>query len=215
MFTSVVSPSLVLTASSFATIITFPVPGHADKVSKVMAAQLTALSQHLTEKKTGFYHPVKEAALVKYLAPGRPLLTRLTRGVPPTQSAMSQLSGMQGVRGSGEGGPVGMSDIDNGMVGQSMSVVGASAVEVRSPAVEETDGMRGAVALEQAPRSAVPAQHRCVCVCVCACVCVCVRVCACVCVRVCVCACVRVCVCACVCVSVLCLCVRVHMYVHT
>ena len=146
-------------------------------MSRAMATQLTALSQHLAEKKAGFYHPVKEAALVKYLAPGRPLLTQTDgRAPPPPQSGVSRslLSELQVARG-GEDGPVGTSVQDNGRVPQPVSVSDATPV-VRSPTVEEPDGVQEAAALEQTPRNTVPAQHRCVCACVsvCASVCVCV-----------------------------------------
>ena len=183
------SQCAVPAASSFAAIITLPVPGREEEAAKAMTAQLAALSQHLAEKKAGFYHPVNEAALVKYLAPGRPLTTQTGRGAPPPESAVSRSlqSELQGAGGVGEGGPVGLSDTSNGRVPQLVSVVSATPLEARGP-VEEPDGMHGAGSLEQVPRMTVPVQHRCVCMRVCVCVCACMRV-------WCVCACMRVCVC--------------------
>ena len=53
--------------SSFASFAAIPVPGMKEKAKKSIASQLSALSQHLREKKSGFYRPVtKENFLVKY-----------------------------------------------------------------------------------------------------------------------------------------------------
>ena len=59
--------SSLSSVSSFASFAAIPVPGMKEKAKESIASQLSALSQHLREKKSGFYRPVtKENFLVKY-----------------------------------------------------------------------------------------------------------------------------------------------------